>query len=230
MGERRKQWARTLALLGSSAGLAGGLFLGGIRVANSEGPLWRVAWPGSLAFAVVYAAPFFLSLLVWWRGARAQQTAVWAAAAFLGVAGFFTAFSGVTVVLLPGAILLALAALLTLPSLPGRALPGVFLLAALLALILGGAWFALFSRADAGLCWEQVRAADGSTTWRARPYEQGDQGPVVVIEEGAGVVQVTCSSDIIDNGEALLAFLAVVAGLLLGWRAPTLWNRNPQIS
>jgi hypothetical protein len=101
--------ANRLALVGGIAGVAVVTWIMRLRVSNDDMPTSLETVLGHLAFAVVYAAPFVLA--EWarrWRGSE-LRTAAWAAGALVAAGLSLTAFSGVTLVLLPTAALLALA-------------------------------------------------------------------------------------------------------------------------
>lgn len=221
MSQRKSTWPAYLAVAGAVVGLAGGLFLGGLRVANSEAPQLQAEWAGNLAFTLVYLTPFILSLVIFrWR-IPVWRAAVWGAAAALALLGAFTAFSGVSLVLLPAAVLLAPAALATFVQVPSRLWPATILIAVVLVALVTGAFLVLVTGAEDGRCWELVRGPEGETAWQSAPFSQG--GTVTAPAEGdePGVVRVLCSSDVMTAAEAGLGLLLlVVAGLLVAWLAP----------
>lgn len=221
MTEKMNAWPVYLAIAGAIVGLAGGLFLGGLRVANSEAPQLRAEWAGNLVFTLVYLAPFVLSLVALrWRKPL-WRAAVWGAAAILAVLGVYTAFSGVTLVLLPAALLLAPAALAALARTPAGRWPATLLIATALVALISGAWLLLITGAEQGRCWELVRGPQGETTWQAAPYSQSGTATAPAEGDEPGVVRVMCSSDVITTAEAGLGMLPlVVAGLLVAWLAP----------
>lgn len=100
-----------IAFVGGGWGLASAVFLGGLRAANHHGAPWTPELVlGNLAFTAVYAAPFLLA--VWARRweSQAGRASAWAAGALLAAAGSITAFSGVSLVVLPSALVLSIAA------------------------------------------------------------------------------------------------------------------------
>lgn len=217
MSERKLSWPAYLAVAGAVVGLASGLFLGGLRLANSEVPQLRAEWLGNLVFTLVYLFPFGLSLMAL-RWPAVWRAAVWGAAASLAVLGVFTAFSGVTLVLLPAAVLLAPAALAAFAQTSPRRWPVGVLVAVVLAALISGAWLALITGADDGRCWELVQGAAGGSAWQEVPYSQS--GTVTAPSTGGepGVVQVLCTSDIITVAEAGAGLvLLAVAGSLVLW-------------
>lgn len=221
MSQRKSTWTAYLAGAGAMIGLAGGLFLGGLRVANSETPQLRAEWAGNLVFTLVYLTPFILSLVVFRWHKPVWRAAVWGAAAVLALLGAFTAFSGVSLVFLPAALLLAPAALASLVQAPSRLWPATILIAAVLVTLTAGAFLILMTGAEDGRCWELVRGPEGETAWRAAPFSQS--GTVSAPAEGdeLGVVRVLCSSDVVTTTEAGMGLLLlVVAGVLVSWLAP----------
>lgn len=220
---QKRSWPTYLAVAGAIAGVVGGLFLGGLRVANSEAPLLRAEWAGNVVFTLVYVTPFALSLLVMRRPEPLWRAAVWGAAAVLGVLGMYTAFSGVGVAVLPGGVLLAPAAVAAFLEAGPRRWPAALALGAVLVALVAGAFFVLFTGSDDGLCWELVRQADGETTWRTTPYHQGGRVDATTGGEEPGVVRVTCSSDVITTAEAGIGFLLLVVAGVAGVWLPRRW-------
>lgn len=221
MSQRKNNWPAYLAVAGAVVGLAGGLFLGGLRVANSEAPQLREEWAGNLAFTLVYLTPFILSLIVFRWQKPAWRAAVWGAAGVLALLGASTAFSGASLVLLPTAILLAPAALATLAQVPPRLWPASILIAVVLVALVTSAFLVLMTGAEDGRCWELVRGPEGETAWQAAPFSQS--GTVTAPAEGdeLGVLRILCSSDVMTAAEAGIGLLLlVVAGLLVAWLAP----------
>lgn len=221
MARRKSTWPAYLAGAGAVAGLAGGLFLGGLRLANSEAPQLRAEWAGNLAFTLVYLTPFILSLVVFRWQKPVWRAAVWGAAAVLVLLGAFTAFSGVSLVLLPAAMLLAPAALATLVQVPARFWSATILIAAVLVALVTGAFLVLTTGAEDGRCWELVRGPEGETAWRAVPFSQSSTITASVEGDEPGVVRVLCSSDVLTAAEAGMSLLLlVVTGLTMAWLAP----------
>jgi hypothetical protein len=201
--------------------LAGGLFLGGLRVANSEAPQLRAEWAGNVAFTLIYLAPFVLSLLVFRRRRPLWRAAVWAAAGALAAGGIYTAFSGVTLVLLPAALLLTPAAVATLMRAPAQRWPAAILISAALVALVSGAFLLLITGPGDGRCWELVRGPQGETAWQVAPYTQGGTVTAGAGGDEPGVVRVQCTSDVITTAEAGASLLLLaVAGLLVTWLPP----------
>ncbi|MDX1614244.1 MAG: hypothetical protein R3300_08030, partial [Candidatus Promineifilaceae bacterium] len=106
--------SRILGVMGAGSGLLVAAFIGAIRLLNTPTPQLQAEWPGLLVFVLVYALPFVLALLAAWKSRLLLRAAVWLGAALLGLLGAFTAFSGVTLLFLAPAFLLAAAAVLAL--------------------------------------------------------------------------------------------------------------------
>lgn len=226
MKRRIYSWPAYLAAAGAAVGVAGALFLGGLRVVNSEPPQVRAEWAGNLVFTLIYLTPFVLSLFAL-RARSVWRGPVWAGAALLALLGAFTALSGVSLVLLPAAALLAPAALATLVhSPPPGWLAGVLVVVALVGLV-GGSWLVLITGEDDGRCWELVRGAEGESAWREVPYSQSGTVTMPPEGDGTGVVSSWCTNDVITMDEAGLGFLLLTAASLpVGW----LLRRSPNPS
>ena len=218
MSEPRFPLSTYLAVSGALVGLAGALFLGGLRVANSEGPLLRAEWAGNLVFTLVYLTPFVLSLLAL-RWSAVWQAAVWGAATVLAAVGIFTSFSGVSLVLVPAALLLGPAALVAFGRTAPSRWPVALLVAGVLVALVAGGWLGL-NIVDDGRCWELVRDAAGETEWQSAPYSQRGTVTATTGGEEAGTVRTLCSSDVITGTESVFALLPLLmAALLPAWLA-----------
>lgn len=219
MLEQKLPVSTYLAISGSVLGLAGGLFLGGLRVVNSEGPQVRAEWLGDLVFSLVYLTPFLLSLWALRRPAP-WRAAIWGAAAVLGWLGLFTTFSGASLVLLPAALLLTMAALAAFSRTAPSRWPVALLVAAALVALVAGGWQGLMGGADAGSCWELVRAPDGETAWQSLPYSQRGTVTAEAGGEEAGTIEILCTSDVITTAEAGMGLLPLLlAAVLVIWLA-----------
>lgn len=188
--------ARSLALAGGLWGAASAIFLGGLRFARGGEPRTAEQLPGDVAFLMVYLAPFALSLIALRLNSPAPQGAIWGAGGILGFLASFTAFSGVTLLLLPAALLLLLAAVYSYRQTGARPFLAVF--GPAIGLISAGivAFLVLYSQPDPR-CWVLV-SAGGREHWEERPYSNSmTLGP----EELQGV----CTSDIITPIEAILS-------------------------
>ena len=217
-----------LAWMGSVLGLLAGLAFGALRLGwlhiqqdvlvtptpPFNGELW-----GGLAFALAYIFPFALSLFApRWRN-PALHAAVWLATAVLALLASFTTFSIVSLVVFPlPALFLLLAALFAYRTAGWRqTIPIVAVVAGLIVIGLC-AWLVLFSHED-GRCWDQVRAADGTTFWQELPYSTS--GYLSANPATGESVSRLCTSDIITPVEGALSVgLWVLALLGLRWLVP----------
>lgn len=220
------------------AGVAGAVFavaLAGLRAASSEGALDAETVLGDFAFGVVYVMPFALSLwALGWKNA-AQQAAVWLAAGVLALLESFSAFSGLSLVLLPTVPLLIVGALLAgiqaLAAGQARSLLPVIPVAGALVALGVGSFLALITLITDPRCWVLNNYPDGRTIWEADPSAYivvenlpgGGQlssgggsvvgGPTV---NGVQALSSTCTSDIISAPESaagLGLWAIAVAGL-----------------
>ena len=227
--ERKVSLSTYLAVTGAVVGIAGGLFLGGVRVANSERPELRAEWVGNLVFTLVYLTPFLLSLFAL-RWPAPWQAAVWGGTAILAGLGVYTTFSGVSLVLLPAGLLLLPAALAAFSQSAPAHWPVALLVAGLLVVLVAGGWWSLIGGAGDGRCWELVRGPAGETAWERVPYNQGGAASTSTAGEEAGTLRVLCTSDVITVVEAGLGLLplavAVIGVIWLARRWPTVSPGN----
>ena len=235
---------RVLALLGSVWGLVGALVLSGIRFVNSSEPERDAL--GAVAFTLVYGMPFVLALAaVFWKNA-AQTAAVWLAGGILALLESFSAFSGVSLILLPAAPLLILAAIFS----AARAMSEYGLASALPVLpvsigLIGvgiAAFLALIALTSDPGCWVLMRYADGHEAWQ---FASPDVASITVINESSGqqgfgsgtltppgtvpgAVSTLCSSDIISPIESVVSvgLWAVAAVALFAVRR--VWSFAPR--
>jgi hypothetical protein len=234
------KWTRPLVWIGEGLGLVLALGLSGVRVANLNEPLGVESLLGSIAFAVVYAAPFALSLwALSWKNAR-QQAAVWLAGGLLALLESFTAFSGASLVFLPIAPLLMLAALGS--AVDGAHLSGLHAVWPILPVSVGvvgvgvAAFLVLITLTSDPRCWVLNRYPDGHTSW-ARDFASEAQMTVTrgpngetVMGSGQGIggppvngierVSATCTSDVISPVEsaASVGLWAFAGAALFGLR------------
>jgi hypothetical protein len=215
---------RVAGLLGSLWGLVCALALSGIRFANSSEPERDPI--STVAFTLVYAAPFVLALVAMWWKSAAQRAAVWLAAAVLAFLAGWTAFSGISLIFLLAAPLLLLAAAVS----AAQAIQTVGVRSALLILpvsigLIGvgvAAFVALITLTFDPRCWVLMRDAGGYESWQIAPP---DLASIIVINgpngqqafgsgtmppqsaDGSsplvpGIVTSTCTSDIISPIES----------------------------
>jgi hypothetical protein len=93
-----------LGRIGGWWGLVGGLFLASLRTFLADG--WHDDRLGQIAFVAAFTIPFALVLGAARLGSTHQRAAVWLGAGMLGLPLSFLALSGVSLVLLPAAIML----------------------------------------------------------------------------------------------------------------------------
>lgn len=240
---------RLLAFLGSLWGLGSALVLSGIRFANSSEPE-RDALT-SVAFTVVYAAPFLLSLAALrWKNS-AQQAAVWSAGGVLALFASFSAFSGISLIFLPAVPLLMLTAIFAVAqSFDSSGLrSGLPVLPVSLGLIgLGVAAFvALITLTSDPRCWVLRRNADGHEEWQVAPP---DVASITVINEpngqqgfgsgtmpprsadgssssAPGIVTSTCTSDIISPIESAVSLALWIFAAVSLTMFRRYWSASP---
>jgi hypothetical protein len=217
--------------LGLLAGLAfGALRLGLLHIQQglpvAPAPPFNGELLGGLAFALAYLFPFALSLFASrWRS-PALGAAVWLATAVMALLAAFTTFSIVGLVVFPlPALFLLLAALFAFRAAGWRQTVPTAAVAAGLVGVGVCAWLVLFSHAD-GRCWDQVRAADGTTFWQEMPY--GTSGYLSANPAPGEPVSRLCSSDVITPVEGALSVgLWVLALLGLRWLQPHWSSASP---
>jgi hypothetical protein len=181
--------ARLLALLGSAWGLACALYIAQFRFRSDQANEPLSGGLANTAFAAAYVGPFALALLAQ-ALPPAYRAAVWAAVALLALALSVSAFSGVTLLLVPAVPVLLLAALIA--ALAGPRVSGIAArasklpwwgapLAAAGVIALGVAAWSLPVLGEESRCGPLVRGADGRTTWQPT-----QRGPTVERLPGGG--------------------------------------------
>jgi len=217
-----------LAWIGGVLGLLAGLAFGALRlgliqiqqgVPVTPAPPFNGELLGGLAFAGANLFPFALSLFARrWRN-PALGAAVWLATAVMALLGAFTTFSIVGLVAFPlPALFLLLAALFAFRAAGWHQTIPILAVAAGLVVVGACAWLVLFSHAD-GRCWDQVRAADGTTFWQEAPY--GTSGYLSANPAPGEPVSRLCNSDIITPVEGALSVgLWALALFSLRWLQP----------
>lgn len=198
-------------LLGGMWGIVAAIALGGLRFALSEPPLRSAELIGDIAFLAVYVAPFALALLALrWKNSAHRATA-WIAGSTLALWGAFTAFSGISLVFLPAAVLLGIAALRTIVVATAlRDVAVALILTTGLIALNAGAWLVLFSREDP-LCWELIRSADGRTEWQTAPFTFTG----TISATGVGPIGRVCTGDLISSAEGLLSLSLLALGTIV---------------
>jgi hypothetical protein len=197
-----------LVARGAILGLVAAVGLGLLGFVNS-GPLEReLEVLGTFALALVYATPSLLAFLSL-RG----RPILLLAAILLGLLASFSAFSGVTLVLLVPTGMWA-TAYIRLLRLGHRPRPLGILAVGLAVGAVLASFFALFLQDDA-VCWKID--SHGQVT---QVPDQPGPGVGVGVGEDEDVVESGCTSDVITAAEALLAMGLVGAGLLGSVLAP----------
>jgi hypothetical protein len=197
-------------------GIAMAATLGVVRFVNGEPPVRTAEWFGTLAFAVVIAAPAVLALLGL-RGRPALILAGGTLGIFLAAIGAVSLFS--LVLIIPSVIYLIGATQL------GGGWPGAprTAAAALLSLTLGwGALMVLFLQ-DNPICWAQVSRHGGSTYVRL-PAEQFVQGNSISMSSDdlpPGTTVSGCAGDSIGPLEAVSSLALSATMLGAGWTLGT---------
>ncbi len=241
-----------MAVVGAIIGLVPAVGLGCVRVLNSEPPEVAGQLAGNIAFALVYASPYLLALMA--SGVRdpGVRGGLLAAIGLLSLVASFSAFSLVSVVLLPATFVLWFAAARSLAA-SGRPLatsvPAAVVGLLIVATVALG-FFALWGIQDnEDRCWILSYDSDGQLLrWESRPNlgETGrlkNDGPAMVSYDGGVTWQRVgplmgsrgyCTSDIITNSEAAmsLGFLAIafLGTILVTMRRRLLyrsWHRFP---
>lgn len=229
---------RLLALLGGAWGLVCALALSAIRFANSAEPERDAI--STVAFTLVYAAPFILAFLALRWKSVTVRAAVWLAAAALAYLASWTAFSGIGLIFLAAAPLLLFAAALSAAQaiqISGvrPALPIVPVSLGVIAVGIA-AFVALIALTSDPRCWILMRYADGHEAWQIAPpdvasitvitgpngqqaFGSGRTPPISANGRSPsvpGIVSSLCTSDIISPIEAVVSmslWLAAGAGL-----------------
>ena len=212
---------QSAAVVGGLLGLVAATALGVLRFALADSPEAEAQMLGNVAFALVYASPYLLTLVVSRTRDSAARGGLLMALGLLSWAASFSTFSLVTVILLPATVAILLGSVLSLRSASGgllRAAP--FFLAGVVGVAaVGFSFYSLFGlESDETRCWALVRGPDGQQAWQSRPNVGGSPHRLSIGPTGAQTIRSTCTSDIITNSEAAvgLGVLAVAATLLIG--------------
>ena len=208
------------AVVGGLMGLVAATALGVLRFALADRPEAEAQMLGNVAFALVYASPYLLTLAVSRTRDPAARGGLLMALGLLSWAASFSTFSLVTVVLLPATVAILLGSVLSLRSASGgllRAAP--FFLAGVVGVAaVGFSFYSLFGlESDETRCWALVRRPDGQQAWQSRPNLGGGPNQLSISATGPDVSRSTCTSDIITDSEAAtaLGILAVASMLLM---------------
>ena len=208
--------SRRLAVLGGIAGLLGAGALGSLRFFGDDGPRFAEGVFGDTVFALVYLSPYALTLAASRTSAPAARGGLLMALGTLSLVASISAFSLVTVILLPatGAIFLAAAWSLRAPGRRIQLAPPYFAAGSLCAAVVILSFVALFAfEADESRCWTLTNNAQGTREWRPGPDQVGSDR--ITIALGPGDISTSCTSDIITNSEGLRAFAILSVGVLV---------------
>jgi hypothetical protein len=209
-----------LALIGGLWGLVAAVTLASLRTALSDQP-FPSGVPGDLVFGAVYMAPFALVLIALRWGSPAQRVSAWGAGSVLAVMASVTAFSGVSLILLPAAPFLVLATLRTIRGQAVRQSALAIGFALVLVVLNAGAFRVLFLTQD-GVCWQRVRAADGQESWQSAPYSNTG----TTSASGEGVQEIRCNSDIFSPTELLFSAALMILMATIWISASRLTHRG----
>ena len=210
---------RRAAEVAALLGLVPAVGLGALRTILGEAPETSAQLFGNFVFTLAYAAPYILTLAVSRIPDAAARGGLLLALGVLSLFASFSAFSIVTVVLLPATAAIFVAAGGSLRAAEGRVLVAApfFVTGMALAVVIALGFFALFGlRPDETRCWMEARGSDGEMRWHASPNVGGSArlsaGPM------SGPGRSFCTSDIITDAEAAigLGILAVASAGMVG--------------
>ena len=232
MAERSadSQPGQRAAVIAGLLGLIPALALGLVLFMNQEPPEVREQLLGNLVFALILASPYLLALAVSRLHNPAARGALLLALGLLSVASVFSALSGVTVILLPAAIALFVAAIRSLRG-AGRQIlwAPLFLIPGLLgAAAIGFSFYALFQvQEDEPRCWV-LKAAEGREEWQTLAVPTPNEtGGITMGPFGPEVRRSLCTSDIITNQEGALGLGGVGVGVMVLLVASLIFGRFP---
>ncbi len=226
MTKKSNQIRHLLALTGSIIGITIAALLGALRFGWLS--LQQSITPGppppagdgivsGVAFVLVFAVPFLLSLPALRLPTSTLQSAAWLGTSVLALFGSLASFSAVTLLTMPiPAVLLGAAGLLALHKAGLR--QSLRILGTGRALVIVGlaAFFAPFVQ-DNPACWALIQGESGDPVWEPRPYSK--TSPNLPADPGPDEpVAWTCATDTVSGLEGLMsisleAFLIVLAGL-----------------
>ena len=208
-----------LIIVGALMGFAPSI---GLIILRSTEDVLRLRWelfPGDVVFAIIFASPYILAVYAWTLSTNRARAPLLLSAAVLSFIFSFSALSGVTLLLLPAAMVLGIAAFLTFRASGfGLIRKGLLFLPAIASgLIIVTAFLALY-RSDDARCWRFWEYADGGAVWSGVPVPAGGaDGPhtLTPLPEGAVGGGVNCTSDIITPFEALAGLGIWCVGILV---------------
>lgn len=220
-------------MVGAALGLIAATGLGLLRFFNTDGPEAVSQLAGSFAFLLVYMSPYLIALVA----TRVQNAGVRGglllAVGALSFVASFSAFSLVTVALLPATFVIWFAAVRSLAAAERKlanAAPAA-LVGLLIAATVGFGFFALSGVQDAeARCWVLVGDPDGQFRWESTPNVSERPTGLSTGPLSGNVFRGHCTSDVITNTEAamstgVLAF-ALLMSLGAAWLLPRLNNAH----
>ena len=198
------------ALYGGLWGLAVTAVLGVLRALNAEPPELRAEALGTAVFTMVYATPYLLAIAASRVSDRGTRGSLLLPLSLVSLAATFSAFSGVSLLLLPATLIMFAASVLSLnrsgrwPRNLGISLLGLIGAAAIVL-----SFFALFILGDDDRrCWALTAVEGGGQRWVS--FEpQGPPG-TLRLTSGPDVSRSSCTSDVVTDGEAGVALLALL--------------------
>ena len=190
------------ALYGGMWGLAVAVVLGVLRALNSDPPVLQTEAFGTAVFTLVYAAPYLLAIAASRVSDRGTRGSLLLPLALVSLVATFSAFSGVTLLLLPATLMMLAGSVLSLNR-SGRWARnlGISLLGLIGAAAIVLSFFALFILGDDDRrCWALTEVEGGGQRWVS--FEpQGPPG-TLRLTSGPDVSRSHCTSDVVTNGEA----------------------------
>jgi hypothetical protein len=141
-----------LTLAGAFLGIIAAAFLGWLRYSRSAIELQTSLLP-DLAFGFLYAAPFLLALAAFFLKDGIVRSAIWIGCGAAGVIAGMTAMSGVSLIMLPGAICLILGGVEGFDTGEKRWTSGAIALTLSIAIVSIAA-FGMYFRSYETVCWQ----------------------------------------------------------------------------
>ena len=205
---------RRLTVIGGILGLLGAAALGSLRIFGDDGPVTSERLFGGTVFTLVYMSPYLLTLLAVRIPQPAARGGLLLALGTVSLIASVSAFSLVTIILLPATVAIFIAGARSLRAPASGLVPAALFYA--MGLVYGAvlvlSFAALFFfEADEGRCWTLVRNEEGAEQWHSRPKAEGR----VTIALGQGEIRATCTSDIVTVSEAAMSVSILSAGAAL---------------
>ena len=212
-----------LALAGSFLGIIAAAFLGWLHYSRSTIELQTSLLP-DVAFGFLYVAPFLLALAAFVLRDGIVRSALWIGSGAAGVISGMTPVSGVSLILLPGALCLILGGVEGFDTGEKRWTTRALALSLSIAIVSIAA-FGMYFRSYETVCW-QVTVQSGQRVVERVPYPSNQ-----AISSGAAGGG--CSTSYVSSASAVSTMavwavagpIVLLAGILLdrrGGRGPTL--------